>query len=554
MVQPTEEAPTPTGDPAVVEAIELADLAGARIKDTEVAALAAGVMAPSDLVGPVANGEAPKNTEQQGQDGGPQKGATAKIKIESDEESSEDEEEQRAPASTVGGERAQQQAEGMEVEKEESSAANKGKRKAAILEAEEGGGGGGAEGRPEWMEMEPEEEAGDGISEVSSEDSEVIEAPRRNKDPHLPLTGPLSIRPIGDVSDGEDEEFMGAALPMTKNEELEPILPLGEVSLDGAEVQEVGKILSLVEADGTIVVQGKPGLVLDEGCVLASRVVEPRENGEPSGEATGATEPLGRIHEIFGPCALPHYTVRVQGAAVQHQVVVRYQVALKKLLQMEKERADAHMAVIEKRVEEEAEAAALRDPAIAIAAEEAALKAAVAAAAEADAAVAAAAAPMTGAQIREDAMRRARAKKKPNPNNDQKLEDIRKVVVDAQEAMLTRDLHPFSRWKTGATVYALKNAQMLQKEKILNDKGTDASNCHDEEAEEEEFSDDEQEKLAIARAKETKKRDDLAMQGVLPDEIDAIIAEEQEMRRQKKAKKYATNAAANRGRGGGGRG
>lgn len=36
MVQPTEEALTPTGDPAVVEAIELADLAGARIKDTEV--------------------------------------------------------------------------------------------------------------------------------------------------------------------------------------------------------------------------------------------------------------------------------------------------------------------------------------------------------------------------------------------------------------------------------------------------------------------------------------------------------------------------------------
>ncbi|CAN0379463.1 unnamed protein product, partial [Ectocarpus sp. 12 AP-2014] len=466
MVQPTEEAPTPTGDSAVVEAIELADLAGARIKDTEVAALAAGVMAPSDLVAPVANGEASKNTEQQGQAGSLQEGATAKIKIESDEESSEDEEEQRAPAGTVGGERAQQQAEGMEVEREESSVANKGKRKAAILEAEEEEGGG-AQGRPEWMEMEPEEEAEDGSSEVSSEDSEVVEAPRRNKDPHLPLTGPLSIRPIGDVSDGEDEEFMGSALPMTKNEELEPILPLGEVSLDGAEVQEVGKILSLVEADGTIVVQGKPGLVLDEGCVLASRVVEPKENGEPSGEATGATEPLGRIHEIFGPCALPHYTVRVQGAAVQHQLVVRYQVALKKLLQIEKERADAHMAVIEKRVAEEAEAAALRDPAIAMAAEEAALNAAVAAAAEADAAVAAAAAPMTGAQIREEAMRRARAKKKPNPNNDQKLEEIRKVVVDAQEAMLTRDLHPFSRWKTGATVYALKNAQMLQKEKIL---------------------------------------------------------------------------------------
>lgn len=111
------------------------------------------------------------------------------------------------------------------------------------------------------------------------------------------------------------------------------------------------------------------------------------------------------------------------------------------------ERADTHMAAIEKRLAEEGEAAALRDPAIAMAAEEAALKAAVQAAAEADAALAAAAAPMTGAQIREDAMRRARAKKKPNPNNDQKLEEIRKVVGDAQEAMLARDLHPFSRWK-----------------------------------------------------------------------------------------------------------
>ncbi|CAM9737135.1 unnamed protein product, partial [Ectocarpus fasciculatus] len=446
MAQP-REASTPTGDPAVVEAIGLADLAGTRITDTEVAALAAGELAPTDLVAPVANGEASGNTKQQGN---PQEGAMPKVKIESDEESSEDEEEQTAPAgtSTVGGERAQQQAEGMEVEKDESSAANKGKRKAVILEeAEEEGGGGGAESQPEGMEMEAEEEEGGESSEVSSEDSEVIEAPRRNKDPHLPLTGPLSIRPIGDVSDGEDEDFMGSALPMTKNEELEPILPLGEVSLDGADVQEVGKILSLVEADGTIVVQGKPGLVLDEGCVLASRIVKLKENGEPSGDAAGATEPLGRIHEIFGPCALPHYTVRVQGAAVQHQLVVRYQVALKKLLEMEKERANAHMAAIEKRLAEEAEAAALCDPVLAMAAEEAALKAAVQAAAEADAALAAAAAPMTGARIREDAMRRARARKKPNPNNDQKLEEIRKVVDDAEEAMLARDLHPFSRWK-----------------------------------------------------------------------------------------------------------
>lgn len=38
-----------------------------------------------------------------------------------------------------------------------------------------------------------------------------------SKDPHLPRTGPLSICPLGDVSDGEDE-FVGSALPMTKNE------------------------------------------------------------------------------------------------------------------------------------------------------------------------------------------------------------------------------------------------------------------------------------------------------------------------------------------------
>lgn len=52
--------------------------------------------------------------------------------------------------------------------------------------------------------------------------------------------------------------------------------------------------------------------------------------------ATGPKEPLGRIHEIFGPCILPHYTVRVEGAATQHQLVARYQTALKKLLKEEK--------------------------------------------------------------------------------------------------------------------------------------------------------------------------------------------------------------------------
>lgn len=45
--------------------------------------------------------------------------------------------------------------------------------------------------------------------------------------------------------------------------------------------------------------------------------------------------------------------------------------------------------------------------------------------------------------------------------------------------------------KVGAAVYALKDAKALPKEKIFSGKGTDASNNHDEEAEEEDFSDDE---------------------------------------------------------------
>lgn len=44
----------------------------------------------------------------------------------------------------------------------------------------------------------------------------------------------------------------------------------------------------------------------------------------------------------------------------------------------------------------------------------------------------------------------------------------------------------------GAAVYALSNANFLPKESIMEGKGTDASNQHDEEAEEEDFSDDEQ--------------------------------------------------------------
>lgn len=41
-------------------------------------------------------------------------------------------------------------------------------------------------------------------------------------------------------------------------------------------------------------------------------------------------------------------------------------------------------------------------------------------------------------------------------------------------------------------MYALSNAKFLPKESILEGRGTDASNMHDEEAEEEDFSDDEQ--------------------------------------------------------------
>lgn len=45
---------------------------------------------------------------------------------------------------------------------------------------------------------------------------------------------------------------------------------------------------------------------------------------------------MGRIHEIFGPTVKPYYTVRVEGTATQHQLVVRYQMAVKKLLDAEK--------------------------------------------------------------------------------------------------------------------------------------------------------------------------------------------------------------------------
>lgn len=46
--------------------------------------------------------------------------------------------------------------------------------------------------------------------------------------------------------------------------------------------------------------------------------------------------------------------------------------------------------------------------------------------------------------------------------------------------------------KVGAPVYALEDAKYLPKESIVEGRGTDASNVHDEEADEEEFSDDEE--------------------------------------------------------------
>ncbi|CAM9295855.1 unnamed protein product, partial [Hapterophycus canaliculatus] len=261
---------------------------------SQVAALAAGVLDPADLVIPVVNGVAQEKEEmeqekqRQEEEAARRKALAVKKKMESDEESSEeDEEEERAPAETVGvPEQPQSQqgsVEGMEVAeeekgREESSSANEGKEKAKTAEGEAAVAAGGAASQPEGMEVdgdveeEDEEASGDDSSSVESSDDDAPEPPRRNPNPHLPLTGPLSKCPVGDVSDGEDEDFMGSAVPMTKNEEFEPILPLGEVSMDGAEMKKVGVILSLVEAAGTIVVQGQSP-PLDEGCVLASSIV-----------------------------------------------------------------------------------------------------------------------------------------------------------------------------------------------------------------------------------------------------------------------------------------
>lgn len=52
-------------------------------------------------------------------------------------------------------------------------------------------------------------------------------------------------------------------------------MPLGEVSVVGVEVMEIGTVLSLVESSGTIVVQGVQGQPpLDEGSVLSSQTKE----------------------------------------------------------------------------------------------------------------------------------------------------------------------------------------------------------------------------------------------------------------------------------------
>ena len=69
-------------------------------------------------------------------------------------------------------------------------------------------------------------------------------------------------------------------------------------------------------------------------------VLRPHHHQGETYEATGPKEPMGRIHEIFGPCAKPYYTVRVEGTATQHQLVARYQTATKKLLEAEKVRQD----------------------------------------------------------------------------------------------------------------------------------------------------------------------------------------------------------------------
>ncbi|CAM9696194.1 unnamed protein product, partial [Laminaria digitata] len=126
-------------------------------------------------------------------------------------------------------------------------------------------------------------------------------------------------------------------------------------------------------------------------------------------------------------------------------------------------------------------------------------------------------------------------KKKGDAAAEGKLEGLREVVREAKEAMGGRREHSFRRWKVGAVVFALKkHSTYLAKELLVpRGKGTDASNYHDEEAEEEEFSDDEQERLARANDTIARKRQSLANQGLPKHEIDALMAEEEKKRQQR---------------------
>lgn len=71
--------------------------------------------------------------------------------------------------------------------------------------------------------------------------------------------------------------------------------------MDGADVMEIGTILSLVEADGTIVIQGAPGKPpLNEGSVLSAVAggpeVRPSVRSVPFDRGKNASE----LVDLFG--------------------------------------------------------------------------------------------------------------------------------------------------------------------------------------------------------------------------------------------------------------
>lgn len=99
------------------------------------------------------------------------------------------------------------------------------------------------------------------------------------------------------------------------------------------------------------------------------------------------------------------------------------------------------------KIAEEIEARRLLDPDVAAMAAIEAENEAMRLAAEASVAAVQAVLPRTAAQIREEAQRRKREKKKPNPNNEEKLQALRALVKEAEEGIGLRDEHPFSRWK-----------------------------------------------------------------------------------------------------------